>query len=458
MSAPTFLVWPSLRSRPTTFLASFVSIALATALIGSFATLIETAQADGIAPADQEFLTVMGLVIGSWGAVIALFSLVSTTGIALRHRTDEFVLLRTVGTTRRQARHLIRIETLLVAIAGTTLGAAAAWVGGGALVALIRSNGIVDITVSYRAGPRSLGATAALLVVVSLVAATLAGRKAVREPAVRAPTDGPVGSSRMSRTRIIAGTMLTGAGVTMGALTATVMANIDDPYAPAMTAGSACIVTAAGLAVLAPMLLRWFAARAQPLLNGSGPGELAGFNASRRAETLGGILGAVTVFIAATVGVLMMTGIDGRTLDAIAPDRQEAQVITLLNNVVTGMIGLFAAIMVINTVFAVTGQRHAEFGRLQLVGATLRQIRHAVHIEAWLVASAGLVLGGLASLTTVIPYSFVRNEGIVPDGQLWLPPLLAVIALSVTIGGASTAARRTLRDVRTVGPRAAAAV
>ncbi|MPZ53515.1 MAG: FtsX-like permease family protein [Acidimicrobiia bacterium] len=459
MIVQTSLAWHSLRSRRSAFLATFVSIMLAAALIGSFATLIETAQADSISMIDSEMLMVMGVVVGSWGAIIALFSLTSTIGIAVRQRDTEIGLLRIIGSTPRQARRLIRLETLVVAITGTALGAVLAWAGGAALLALLRSNDIVASTIKHQAGLLSLGATAVALVLVALVAATLAGGKATRGPAHVVVADGQTGTARMPWWRIVLGTVLVGSGVSMAVLTVTIMTDSSDPFAPMMTAGSACIVVASGLAALAPILLRWFAAVVRPALGRAGPsGYLAGFNTSRRANVLGGILGSVTMFVATTVGVLMMVGIDGRTLEAIAPDLQEAQTITLLNNVVTGMIALFAAIMMVNSLVAVIGQRSAEFGLLQLVGATREQIRHSVVTEAWLVAAAGMVLGLLASMATVIPYSVARGEGIVPDGQLWLPPLLVVIAVGITLVGAVVAVNRTLDRVREAGPRASASI
>ena len=58
----------------------------------------------------------MGAVVGGWGAVIVLFSLVSTVGITVRQREVEIGLLRIIGATPRQARRLVRAETLLVAV------------------------------------------------------------------------------------------------------------------------------------------------------------------------------------------------------------------------------------------------------------------------------------------------------------------------------------------------------
>ena len=96
--------------------------------------------------------------------------------------------------------------------------------------------------------------------------------------------------------------------------------------------------------------------------------------------------------------------------------------INLLNNVVTGMIALFAAITVVNAFAAVLSDRRLELHRLHLVGATPDQIRASVLAESAIVAVAGVVLGVLASLATVVPFAVARNEGVVPDGQLWLPP------------------------------------
>lgn len=435
----------SLRHRRTAFASSFCSVLLATALIGSFATLVETASADGVGSADRQTLITMGAVVGSWGALIALFSLVSTIGIAVRQRAIEVGLLRTIGATPRQVRRLVRGETLVVALVAAVLGACAAWFGGSGLLAMLRSGDLIGTDVDYAGGPVSLGATAFALVVVSLLAAGVAGRRATRGPARLAIADGQTGFARLPRWRVVVGSVMFAAGISSAVVTATVMKDSEDPYAAMQSSGTACIVVAIGFAAIAPVLLRWFATLLRPGLGRLGvTGHLAGFNASRRSQLLAGILGPVTVFVATTIGVLMMVGIDGRTLAALAPDEQERQTITMLNYVVTGMIALFAMIMVVNSVVAVVGQRRVELSRLQLVGATRDQVRGSVVVEAWVVAGLGVVLGIIASLATVVPYSLVRDEGVVPDGQNWLPAVLAAVAVAVTLGAARVAVRRTL--------------
>lgn len=450
--AMTVLALRSLRYRLTSFTATFLTVVLGTALIGSFATLTETSFGDGVAKADQETLTIMGLVVGGWGALIVLFSLSSTLAVAVRQRDVEIALLRTVGTTPRQARKMIRTETLLVSVVGALLGAAIASIGGEALFTILQGGDMVADSVEFRGGPASLGTVALLVVLVSLVSATLAGRKATRGAATIALADGMAGHERMRWWRVLGGVLLIGYAATLAMLTVTVMKDSSDPYAAMQTAGNACILGGIGFAVLAPLLLRWSALALRPVFALAGaPGYLAAFNASRRSQVLSGVLGALTVFVGTTVGVLMMVGIDGRTLDAIAPNKQEADTITLLNNVITGMIALFAAIMVVNSIVAAISDRRREFARLQLVGASSSQVRDSVLAEAGLVTAVGLFFGGLASLATVVPYSIARDEGVVPDGQLWLPIVLAVIAAMLTLGASSAAARRALDRANTAG-------
>jgi putative ABC transport system permease protein len=136
----------------------------------------------------------------------------------------------------------------------------------------------------------------------------------------------------------------------------------------------------------------------------------------------------------------MLVGIDGRTLADSVP---EADTVTLLNNVVVGMIALFAAIMVINSVAAAVAHRRPELATLRLLGATPEQVRGSVGSEAWVVAVLGVLLGSLASAATVVPFALARDEGIMPDGQLWLPIVVAAGAGALTLGAAANAVRRT---------------
>ena len=437
------LAWPSLRHRLPSFTATFVAILLSTLVVGAFATLVETATGP-VSGEDRTTLIIMGAVIGGWGAMIAMFSLVSTLSVAVRRRDVEIGLLRVIGATPRQARRMVRTETAVVALAAALTGAVVAWPAGRALLAMIRDGGLVAPSVEYGGGVAALGATMLVVILTSLIAAGFASRRATRASARLALAE-EVGTPPLSRWRRIAGLVLIGYAVATGFVTVFVTGNSDDPYAAMQTSGSASILAGVGLAAFAPVLLRGAARLGRPLMDRGAAGHLAGFNAGRRAHLLGPVLGPVIVFTAATAGTLMLVGIDSRTL-VLPPDMTaaEADTITLLNNVVVGMIAVFAAIMLVNALLAVVGDRAAEFGRLRLVGGTPDQIRASVLAETLLVSGVGAVLGLVASLATIVPFSIARDEGFVPDGQLWLPVVVAAVAVVLTVGAGRIAVRRAL--------------
>ena len=83
MSAPVAgLAWRSLRHRATASTATFVTILMGSALMGSFATLAATATSS-VSAADRDTLTTMGVVVGSWGAVIVLFAVANRAPVVV---------------------------------------------------------------------------------------------------------------------------------------------------------------------------------------------------------------------------------------------------------------------------------------------------------------------------------------------------------------------------------------
>lgn len=251
----TGLALRSLRHRAPAQLATFVTVLLGTALMGSFATLLETSTGPGVAEADAETLATMALVVGGWGTLIVLFSVASTLGITVRQRQGEIGLLRTLGATPRQARRLLGREVLVVALAASVLGAALAAAGGRALLGLLTGPMVAE-DVAYAAGPTSLGATVLVVVLTSLLAAAVAGRRATRAPAAVVVRESAAEGGRMRWYRVLAAGLLIAYGVGMGVVTVTVTADSADPYDAMATSGSASLLVATGLALLAPVLLR----------------------------------------------------------------------------------------------------------------------------------------------------------------------------------------------------------
>ena len=436
----------SLRHRATAMTATFLAILLGTAVMGSFTPFIQVALDSGTPSAERDTLFILGGVVGAWGTVIALFSIVSTVGITVRQREVEIGLLRTVGAEPRQVRALVRAETLVVALVAAVIGAVVASLTSRALLDLLQSGGVVSEQVAHSGGWIALAATVALLLLVSLAAAGLAGSRASRGPATVVLSEARTGTGRIAWWRWLVALVAVGHATTMVVMTMVAGKDAADPYDAMAMTGSLGLLVAVGLAALAPLLLRAGSWVLRPLLGGTS-GHLAAYNTSRRSHLLAGVLAPVMVLSAAAVSILMLVGIDERTLPTgLPPEVTEGyETINLLNNVVTAMICAFAAIMVVNAFAALLADRRLELHRLRLLGATPGQVRGSILAEAGVVAAVGTVIGLLAAQATIVPFAYVRGEGLVPDAQLWLPPLLIAGAVALTLASAAGVTSRALR-------------
>ena len=441
----------SLRHRSTAQAATFVAIWLGTVWMGSFATLLESSSGTGVSDADAETLSVMGGVVGGWASAIVLFAIVSTLATNVRQRTTEIGLLRTVGATPGQVARLVRAETLVVALIAAPLGAALSLLSGRALLATIRGRLVAD-DVPFAGTPVSVGAAAATVVVVAMLATVIAGRRATSSsPTLAARTSEPE-DGRLRPWRAALGVLLVLLGAAGAVVTVTVTADVEDPNAAMMTAANSSILAGLGLALLAPLLLRWSTPALRFLLGRGASAELAAHHTTHRTQLLSSVLAPVIVLTSTAVGVLMLVGVDARTVLDGAP---EADTIALLNNVVVGMLVLFASIVVVNALVAMLAHRRSEFRQLWMIGATPGQIHRTVSSEAAVVATLGVVLGTLAAMFTVVPFAIARDEGPVPDGQLWLPLVVAAGVAALTLTTARIGAGRVSR--RAIGTAGTAA-
>ena len=430
----------SLRHRPTAVVATFVAVLLGTALMASFATLVESALHAHTAD-DRELLATMGGIVGSWAALIVLVAVASTVGIVADQRAREAAPLRTIGATPHQARALIVVEATIVALVATAGGALVASLGGAALFQAVQRADLITSESIYSGGPASLLVSAGVIVLVATVAAVVGSRRATRGPAGVSLRTVEVPVRRLPRWRTVVGALLVASGLVSAIVTITVTGKETEAYAAMQSSGSAAVVVGVGLATLAPWLLRLLATPLRPLLGRSGAGHLATGNLTRRPHVLAGLLAPVIVLVSTAVGTLLMVGIDSRTLTAASDPADVGGTITLINTIIVGMISLFAAVMVVNATVAVVAYRRGELDRLWRLGATPAQLRTSLLLEAVAVAVIGVALGLLGSTATAVPYSIVRHEGVVPNGQLWLPPLMATIALVLTVGAAWGAQR-----------------
>jgi putative ABC transport system permease protein len=115
-------------------------------------------------------------VLLAMALVIAFFGIANTLALSVYERTREFGLLRAVGMSRSQVRSTVRWESVLIALLGTTLGAAIGVGFSWALVKASDAQGIRQLVVPMT----QLVTIAVFAAVAAVIAATLPARRAAK--------------------------------------------------------------------------------------------------------------------------------------------------------------------------------------------------------------------------------------------------------------------------------------
>jgi putative ABC transport system permease protein len=146
------------------------------------------------------------------------------------------------------------------------------------------------------------------------------------------------------------------------------------------------------------------------------------------------------------------------------PKRGEAESLeSVLNRegVLSGLglvagIGAFVAIFVVSSAFALSvQQRHREIALLRAVGATPRQVRRMIAVEAFVIAVMGTVLGSVLGFVMALgERALFARAGVLP-GDLplvvgWVPVVVGLAAAVVTTQLASFVSGRRAARVRPV--------
>jgi putative ABC transport system permease protein len=179
---------------------------------------------------------------------------------------------------------------------------------------------------------------------------------------------------------------------------------------------------------------------------GGATGDLAITTMRRRTGALASAVTPVVLFVGTAVGTLFLQATENAAMDAAGLTKNaEQKSIETLNLVVIGMVVLFTAIMLVNTLIAATAHRSREFGQARLAGATPRQVLGTVALESAVLTVTGVACGTVASVFTIVPFGLARRDSLTPDGSVWT--YLAVVALAAVLTGATAygATRRTIR-------------
>lgn len=104
-----------------------------------------------------------------------------------------------------------------------------------------------------------------------------------------------------------------------------------------------------------------------------------------------------------------------------------------INYLLVGLFLVYAAISMVNTLVLATAHRRREFGLQRLIGSTRGQIMRMMTVEALLIAVIGSVLGALAAVTMLVPFSIAASGGPLPSGPWWILPSAVGLAAVLTL-------------------------
>lgn len=138
---------------------------------------------------------------------------------------------------------------------------------------------------------------------------------------------------------------------------------------------------------------------------------------------------------------LRITGRD--TLEAVQAQSDDTQ--AWMAYLVLGVVVGYATIALVNTVVLATTERRREFMLQRLIGATRRQVLQMMTVESFLVSLAGLVLGVLVAVATLVPLSLSVLGSAVPGGSPWIFVTVAVAAIALTLATTLLTTRIVLR-------------
>ncbi len=129
-----------------------------------------------LADVNGEIDTMLGLFYAllAFAVVIALLGIANTLALSVFERTRELGLLRAIGMSRSQVRSMVRWESIVIAVFGTTLGLAIGTFFGWAIVRAMADEGIGTLTVPVN----NLVAVAGIAAVAGAVAAAMPARRA----------------------------------------------------------------------------------------------------------------------------------------------------------------------------------------------------------------------------------------------------------------------------------------
>jgi putative ABC transport system permease protein len=139
------------------------------------ATVHTGAEYPKAATKDLSTFLAMMYVLLAFSIVVSLFGMVNTLVLSVFERTRELGMLRAIGMTRRQARRMIRQESVITALIGAALG-----LGLGVFLSALVTQALSDYEVPLSIPAGSLAAFTVVAILAGIAAAILPARRASR--------------------------------------------------------------------------------------------------------------------------------------------------------------------------------------------------------------------------------------------------------------------------------------
>lgn len=442
--------------RPS-ILVTTLATTFGVALVGATRVLDQALRADPVAGDSAtvgQMLGVVAVVVIGIALYVGAVVTANTFATIVAGRTSTIALMRLLGSSSRQQRRAVAGEGLVVGLVGAALGAVLGSVLVVVAVAVLVGRGTLP-DLPYSVVSATTLAPAVVVVATTLAAAWVGSRKvlavtplqaigtAQESPAHEAPRR--VLRTVVSAALVVAGGALLAAGVVTGLADATGV----------VVAFLGGVVSFTGVVVGAHLVMPLALRGVGRLAGGGAVARLAAENAVRHPErstraTVGIVIGVTLVStLAVALGTLRaviesMTAADPEyfaELDALFST-------TLL--VVTALVGfsaLIAAVGLVNDVSLSVLQRRRELGLLRTLGATARQVRLMVLLEAAQMTVAAVLLGlllgvvyGWAGAQSLL--GSAAGELVVPQVPVGLVVALVVAAAALALVSSAVPARR----------------
>ncbi|MFJ8110246.1 ABC transporter permease [Streptomyces sp. NPDC096132] len=269
------------------------------------------------------------LVFAGIALFVGTFIIANTFTMLVAQRTKELALLRAVGASRRQVTRSVLIEAFVVGVVAGVTGLLAGIGIGAGLRALLNTLGATVPDGPLVVSPGTVGASLAVGVVITVLAAWLPGRRAAKIPPVAAMSS--VHAKATTRSLVLRntlGALFSAAGVAV-VLTATTM-NGSDGQAPM---GLGAVLLIVGVFILTPLLSRPLIAAAAPVLRIFGvSGKLARQNSVRNPRRTAATASALMIGLTLITGMTVMAGSLQKSIDKMASSAIRADYVVSMAN------------------------------------------------------------------------------------------------------------------------------